>query len=69
MLWTLKPLDIETFVIRAFGNNFHVESEYIKYYPVRALFLSLPTTNKTPSTPPALGRPLELPGFVAILPS
>ena len=62
-------LDIEIFVIRAFGNNFQVASEYIKSSPDRALFLPIPTTNKTPSTPPAFGRPLDAPGFIAKLPS
>ena len=64
-----NALDIEIFVIRAFGKNFQVASIYIKSSPDCALFLPIPTTNKTPSTPPAFKRPFDTPGFISELPS
>lgn len=62
-------LDLELFVIRAFGRDYPAASSHVQSSPDFQLFLPIASIGEMPSTPAAFGRPLVTPGFVTKLPS
>lgn len=62
-------LDLDLFVIRAFGKDYPAASSHVQSSPDCQLFLPIPSIGEMPSTPAAFGRPLVTPGFVTKLPS
>ena len=62
-------LDLELFVIRAFGKDYPAASSHVQSSPDCQLFLPIASIGEMPSTPAAFGRQLVTSGFVTRLPS
>lgn len=62
-------LDLELFVIRAFGNDYPSARNLVQSSPESQFFLPLPSIGEVPPTPAAFGSPLVTPGFIRKLPS
>lgn len=64
-----ESLDLELFVIRAFGKDYPSARNLVQSSPDSQFFLPLPTIGEVPPTPAAFGSPLVTPGFIRKLPS